>query len=168
MTMAKTKKDNTKKEVISLYQYHLCQFKGYIAMFISSVFDAMISVFGVQDVLCFKIADKAITLIALMFLAMSAFKDLKCKPEADDELSRLNMSKAREKLSLIFVSFMVLVFVACAFINLFIDIDFMLHITIGFIADFFFILIFAYLSLQSGLFILFEGKEYYCDESEDE
>jgi hypothetical protein len=163
-----TKSKKQEKEIISLYKYRLYSFRGVFAMLISCVYDAVITACGVENILWARVSDKALTIVALFFLAKSVLTDIKFKPDTEDELSRYNMNRAMETLSKIFIAFILTVFVICAFINLFIDIDFMLHIDIGFIGDLFFILTSAYLSLQNGLFLLYEGKENQCEECEEE
>lgn len=158
MTPETTKK--TKKK-ITLGAYHKSRFRTWITILIAEIFITATEYAKVENKTWASIVLITFTVLAVIF-AGKWLANVLCKDvDKEDELAKENMRKAHEAISLIMITILVVVVLATMFWKG----SFTITIDHSSLMDIWMLIYSMYLSLESGLFLLFEGKD---DEAEEE
>jgi hypothetical protein len=150
------------KPVMSLYNYHKRRLTFWAVIFVEQIYNNMIDFLHLYE----NNWSTVVLTVMLIPLVISLFRYIYpfvgYRLENDDELSKDNMNKAHASMSGIFILFIALLY----FVTSFWDGSVTVTITSRTVTAVAFPMLCAYYILESGLFMLYEGKT--PDEAEEE
>lgn len=160
-------KTDTRKPM-SLYKYRQLQFWGFFLCFIEEIFSMITTACGIDDNIIVSIITLVICVPAAIFLILWLFATLSRKIDREDELARENLNKARSGISAIVMIGLLLTLGIILVLDTFMSINITLTLNSGNISDIVFLILWGYFSLESGLFLIHEGRSYSDDEESEE
>lgn len=151
----KTTKPAKVKEKISLYKYHKSKFLAWISIFVTEIFLSLTEFTKVDDKAWAVIITFILLILTAVFIIIWLANCLSKKIDKEDELAKANMTKAHAAIS----SFMLIMFAVVILITIIWKGSFTVTVDHDFVCKGFMIIYSLYLSLESGLFIHYDGKE---------
>ncbi|MBQ8825330.1 MAG: hypothetical protein IJZ64_08930 [Ruminococcus sp.] len=167
MKKFKLKKEN---KIISLYKYHKSRFIESIIMVLGFLFALKVKNIYIARESWLKIPVSIILIFLIIYTTISIIKFFTTKAEKMDELANENMNKAHSQMGGI-IRFIIFILLIVAIIkDLFLHDSININLTLSSDTLIYIYLIFfnSYFALESGLFILNEGREYEIDEDNNE
>lgn len=161
-------KTDTRKPM-SLYRYRQLHFWGFFLCFIEIVFDMITTACGIDDNIIVSIITLIICVPAAIFLVLWLFATFSRKIDREDEMAKENLNKARQGISVI-VMFCLLLALSVVLILTMLSVNINITLTLNRsnINDIIFLILWGYFALESGLFLIHEGRCNFDDESEEE
>lgn len=159
--MKKENKTAKPKEKISLGAYHKSRFRAWIAVLAAEVFIAATEYAKADDKTWTIIVTLVLLFAAVVFIVIWLANVLGKDIDKEDELAKENMTKAHEAISQV----MLTVFAVIVLITIIWKGSFTITIDHSSLNTIWMLVYSMYLSLESGLFLHFEGKYI---EAEDE
>ncbi|MBE6856385.1 MAG: hypothetical protein E7500_03005 [Ruminococcus sp.] len=160
-------KTDTRKPM-TLYKYRLLHFWGFFLSFVTKVFDMITTACGVDDNVIVSIITLMFSVPSAIFLILWLVATFSRKIDREDEMAKENLNKARQGISVIVMTTLLVLMSGVVIIGSFLDIDFTLTLHRNNLYDIIILILWGYFSLESGLFLMFEGKCSYDDEEESE
>lgn len=161
-------KTDTRKPM-TLYKYRLLHFWGFFLSFIEIVFDMITTACGVDDNVIVSIITLIICVPAAIFLILWLVATFSRKIDREDEMAKENLNKARQGISVIVMLCLLLSLSVVIILSMLsVDINITLTLNRSNINDIIFLILWGYFSLESGLFLIHEGKSSYDDEESEE
>ena len=157
-----------KRKPITLYNYHKVRFWGFFLCFMVYFFGIIRSVTGLEDNKIVTVFMLIFSIIAIAFISFWCVKAITRKIEIEDELARENLNKARVTISFILVFAMLIVQAVVIIIDDFMNLNFSITIESGNIDNIAMLILWGYFALESGLFLIHEGKTISDDEIEED
>ncbi|MBE6861491.1 MAG: hypothetical protein E7497_01135 [Ruminococcus sp.] len=157
-----------KRKPITLYNYHKVRFWGFFLCFMMYLFEIIRSVTGLEDNKAVTVFMLIFSIIAIAFISFWCVKAITRKIEIEDELARENLNKARVTISFILVFAMLMVRAVVIIIDDFMNLNFSITIESGNISNIAMLILWGYFALESGLFLIHEGKTISDDDIEED
>ncbi len=157
-----------KRKPITLYNYHKIRFWGFFLCFMVHLFEIIRSVTGLKDNKIVTVFMLIFSIIAIAFISFWCVKAITRKIEIEDELARENLNKARVTISFILVFAMLMVQAVVIIIDDFMNLNFSITIESGNISNIAMLILWGYFALESGLFLIHEGKTISDDDIEED
>lgn len=161
-------KTDTRKPM-TLYKYRQLQFWGFFLCFIEEIFSMITTACGVDDNVVVSIITLIICVPAAIFLILWFVATITRKIDREDEMAKENLNKARQGISVIVMFGLLLALSIILVLDMFMSINITLTLNSGNISSIVSLVLWGYFSLESGLFLIHEGRSYSdSEESEEE
>lgn len=160
------------RKSIKLYDYRLISFWANFLLFIAEVLRVIYNAIWMEKstiVLSTILLARIILIFPLIgFLILKIVIPIDRKVEIEDEMAIQNMNKAHKVISRVVLCVLAIIMIAMFFIDNYIGVNISLTLNASNIYSFAAIVLFGYFTLESGLFLWYEGKEILYDESEED
>ncbi len=158
---------NDKRKAISLHDQRFLQFMGFSMFLIEKLFDMITTAVGLEENFIVSTINVLLCIPALIFMILWLVKTTTCKIELEDEMARENMNKARQGISVIVMILLLAVMAVVLILDSFMGINISFTINAKNIGDIAMLILWGYFALESGLFLIHEGKTTSDDENEE-
>lgn len=155
------------KKSMSLRKYHLLRFWSFFICFATMIFSNTAEFCGFYNNIWAEIAVIVMGLTGAVLTIMFMSAQFTRKIDKEDELAKSNLSMAREGVSITVMFLLLLAAFVSAIVNRFTDYNITFTLNNHIMCDIIFTVLWGYFSLESGFFLIIEGREY-SDEDEIE
>lgn len=158
------KLDNRKS--ISLHKHRFLQFWGSFLLCLSTMFDMIKSVIGLEGNIVGRIITIVLAIGAAVFLVIWIVACVVRKIEPEDEMATENLNKARAAISAIVMVCLLFVMMGMGLVSTWNNMNISFTLDVGDLVQLATIVFYGYAALESGLFLWYERQTAF-DEGEE-